>query len=208
MTALRFTLVSDGSSDRVLLPILRWLLRQHSGRAFQSQWADLRGLRVPPRGLLEKIGRAIELYPCELLFVHRDAESEDHGAREREIQRHLENFAEQPAVCVVPVRMQEAWLLFDGAKLRQAADNPRGRTSLALPQLERLESVPDPKRLLHDLLRAASELRPGRLRRFDPAPRVHRLAELLDDFAPLRRLPAFARLESDVAQLLGERGWR
>ncbi len=37
MTALRFTLHSEGSSDRTLIPILLWTLRQHSRRNFQRQ---------------------------------------------------------------------------------------------------------------------------------------------------------------------------
>src|SRR6266545_2388637 len=74
VTALRFTFVTDGASDRALLPVLTWLLRQHSQRPFQPQWADLLYLRQPPRTLEDKIITALELYPCDLLFVHRDAE--------------------------------------------------------------------------------------------------------------------------------------
>ena len=29
-----------------------------------------------PRGLSERIRAAVELYPCDLLFIHRDAEGE------------------------------------------------------------------------------------------------------------------------------------
>ena len=193
---LTFTLLSDGSSDRALIPILRWLLLQSSARDFSDQWADLRSLRPSPRILSEKIRMTLELFPCDLLFVHRDAEGERRDVRVAEIREHLQAAgSRQTAICVVPVRMQEAWLLFEEAAIRSAADNPRGRMPLAIPPLKRLEEVPDPKALLWDLLSNASGLRPGRLRRFDPARRVHRLADLIEDFSPLRRLSAFQALE-------------
>jgi hypothetical protein len=151
----------------------------------------------------------LELFPCDLLFVHRDAEGEKREVRVAEIQEHLQAAgSRQTAVCVVPIRMQEAWLLFEEAAIRSAADNPRGRMPLAIPPLKRLEEVPDPKALLWDLLSNASGLRPGRLRRFDPARRIHRLADLIQDFTPLRRLSAFQALEDDLRQILEERSWR
>jgi hypothetical protein len=206
---LTFTLLSDGSSDRALLPVLHWLLLQNSPRDFSDQWADLRSLRPPPRLLPEKIRMALALYPCDLLFIHRDAEGRSRESRVAEIHEHLEAAdSQQTVVCVVPVRMQETWLLFDEAAIRSAADNPRGRMPLEIPPLKRLEEVPDPKELLWNLLSDASGLRPGRLRRFDPAPRIHRLADLIEDFSPLRRLSAFQALEEDLRRLLAERSWR
>jgi hypothetical protein len=209
LSPLTFTLLSDGSSDRALIPVLRWLLLQHSSRDFSDQWADLSALRPPPRLLSEKIRAALALYPCDLLFVHRDAEGESRETRVAEIHKHLQRTGRaQTALCVVPVRMQESWLLFDEAAVRAAADNPRGRMPLALPPLRRLEAIPDPKSLLWGLLEEASGLRPGRRRRFEPAPRIHRLAELIEDFSPLRRLSAFRALEEDLQQLIDERSWR
>lgn len=208
LTPLTFTLLSDGSSDRALLPVLRWLVQQSSSRDFVGQWADLRFLRNPPKRLSERIETALALYSCDLLFIHRDAEGESRDARVTEIRGHLDELGSpQPAVCVIPVRMQEAWLLFDEGAIRSAADNPRGRTLLPLPSLERVEEIPDPKALLLNLLTTASGLRPGRLHRFAPERRVHRLADLIEDFSPLRRLSAFQALEEDLRQVLLERSW-
>ena len=207
MSLLTFTLLSDGPSDRALLPILEWVLRERSTWSLQSQWADLRQLRRPPRGLGDRIRTALELYPCDLLFVHRDAEAEPREARVEEIRRHLPEENAPPGVCVVPVRMQEAWLLFDESALRRAADNPRGRAPLPMPSLGDLETVPDPKALLFELLEAASGLSGRHLRRLNIPARVYRLAELIQDFSPLRRLPAFEALEEEVRQVLTERSW-
>jgi hypothetical protein len=207
LNPLTFTLLSDGSSDRALLPVLRWLLRQSTTRNLQSQWADLRHLRNPPKKLGERIQAALDLYPCDLLFVHRDAEGEPRQIRVEEIRRHLPD-PHPPAICVVPVRMQETWLLFDEYALRVAADNPRGRVPLAVPVVGDLEAIPNAKDLLFKLLEIASELKGRRLRRLNVPERVHRLADLIQDFSPLRRLSAFEALEEDVRRILTERSWQ
>jgi hypothetical protein len=116
-------------------------------------------------------------------------------------------FASSPYVCVVPVRMTEAWFLFDESAIRRAAGNPGGRSTLPLPPLSKTEALPDPKQTLHELLRAATELPLRRLKRFSTIQASRRLAELIDDFSPLRHLPAFATLESEVRAIIQAAGW-
>ena len=223
MLGLRITLVADGSSDKALLPILVWLLRKHLGNIpIQPEFADLRHLPHPPSELFERIDKSVELYPCDLLFVHRDAERESIEKRVSEICESLERCAvdtlpvnevyeslEQcvvrklPVACVVPVRMQEAWLLIDESALRKAAGNPQGRRTLNVPDPRRLEDLPNPKQILHDLLRQASELSGRRLRRFvrDMGRHAHRVAEQIDDFSPLCELTAFQQVERQVVEV-------
>ncbi len=204
MRPIRYTLLSDGSTDKVLLHHLRWLMVANGGdRPLEPMWADLRSLPRPPSGFSEKIIAALDLCPCEIFFVHRDAEREQQEVRTEEIRRGISQvcddlFLKQPYVAVVPVRMTEAWLLFDEAAIRRAAGNPSGRDPIAMPPLARMDSIPDPKSLLHDLLLSASGLSSRRLGAFKVAQAVHRVAELIDDFAPLRVLPTFAALEADV----------
>src|SRR5437868_5724727 len=113
MSALRFTLVSDGGTDRALLPILRWLLIEHGIRGpIIEQWADLGRLRVPPKALADRIRTGIDLFPCDLLFVHRDAETAPRENRLAEIGAAIpwmRDSGSLPFVCVIPVRMTEAW---------------------------------------------------------------------------------------------------
>jgi hypothetical protein len=174
--------------------------------AIQPRWADLSRLRNRPKSLPERILKSIELYPCDLLFVHRDAEREPLNTRIVEILRALlqanSNQAVPPAVCVVPVRMQEAWLLFDEAAIRRAAGNPSGRDPLRLPKPAASETLADPKDTLHTALRDASGLTGRRKHGFDPYTAALRLADLIGDFAPLRVLPAFQRLEADLSRML------
>jgi hypothetical protein len=212
MNELRYTLLSDGSSDRALIHILTWLLREHRvERAIQSEWADLWRLPIKPRGLVERIVKSVELYPCDLLFVHRDAEREPHSVRVSEIQDAIKDASQTEnipsAVCVVPVRMQEAWLLFDEAAIRRAAGNPNGRQVLDLPELDQVESIPDPKTELYNLLRRASGLRGRRLSRLIPSRRATQVSAFIEDFTPLRALPAFNSLEAELEQIVRGRSW-
>jgi hypothetical protein len=213
MNELTFTVVTDGSSDVVLLPILTWLLRTNGiAMALQAIWADTRLANLPRRATLaDRLRVALDLYPCDLLFVHRDAELEPRARRVAEIQRALARLPSgsplPKAVCVVPVRMQEAWLLFDETAIKHAAGNGASRERLDLPLLGELESLPDPKAVLHDCLRRASGLRGRRLRTFPVGKRARRVAELIDDFSSLRALPAFSALEDDVKEVIMSAGW-
>lgn len=212
MRELRYTLLPDGPSDRALLPILTWLLREQGvNYAIQPEWADLRRLPSPPRTLETRIKISLELYPCDLLFVHRDAERISHQTRTDEIRKAIAEVTKitaiPPVVCVVPVRMQEAWLLFSEAALRRASGNPNGRQPMRLPNLNELESLPDPKRLLNDLLRTASGLNSRRRQKFQASISANRVSELIDDFTPLRVLPAFNVLEEEIKQIIRAHNW-
>jgi len=211
MTELSYTLLSDGSSDRALIPILTWVLRQHEVNiAIQPQWADLRRLPAPPRSLSSRIRLSLNLFPCDLLFIHRDAEREPYNIRVEEIQRAVDevaSLASVPAICVVPVRMQEAWLLFNEIALRVAAGNPNGQNPLHLPPINTLEQLPDPKSILYELLREASGLYGRRRRKFAVRTSARRVSELITDFTPLRVLSAFNALETEVQNVIETQDW-
>lgn len=66
---------------------------------------------------------------------------------------------------------------------------------------------PIPKKTLHKLLRQASGLTGRRLQKFPVASGVQRMASLIDDFSPLRALPAFAALEGEIGMVVREQGW-
>ncbi len=212
MPDIRYTLLADGTSDRALIPHLTWLLQQHlPNHAIQSEMAELWRLPKPPKGLPERIQRALSLYPCDLLFVHRDAEREQRQARLEEINAALVELsqAEMPPVLgVVPVRMQEAWLIFDEVTIRHAANNRYGKIPLQLPPLSSIENRPNPKQDLHELLRTASGLGSRRLHKFSESRAAQRVSELTDDFSALRIVPAFAALEADINRIIVEQNWQ
>jgi hypothetical protein len=215
MDELRYTLLSDGSSNKALMPILTWLLQEHLSRvAVHGEWADLRRLPEPPprSRMAERIQLSLELYPCELLFIHRDAENATPEKRVSEItaavqeaQAHIQL---PPTVSIVPVRMLEAWLLFDLDAIRRAAGNPHGTQLLNLPRPARLENLSDPKTRLNQILRAASGFSGRRLKSFDHNVALHRIPDYIEDFSPLRILPAFQRLENRILETIQCCGWR
>lgn len=212
MKELRYTLLSHGSSNLALLPVLDWLLRENGVVSpLDAAWADLRHLPTPPGSLAERICACLHYHPCELLFVQRDAEKQPYSTRREEIQRALEaatrSGALPPAVCVIPVRMQEAWLLFDELAIRRAAGNPNGTQALALPPIRTLEDLPGPKQDLHELLRIASGLTGRRRRALKVSALARRVAEFMTDFTPLRNLSAFHALEDDLRQAVIRHGW-
>lgn len=121
---IQYTLLSEGSSDQALLPILSFVLRERGAEAVEPQWADIGRLREPPQTLSDKIRAAVDLYPCDLLFVHRDADRVGHSSRKEEITLGLDEAEiDVASVCVVPVRMTETWLLIDEHAIRAAADS-------------------------------------------------------------------------------------
>lgn len=157
------------------------------------------------------MAQAVRLFPCDLLLVHRDAESEPRERRLAEIEKAvaaMETWDRDRTVAVVPERMTEAWLLIDEAALRGAAGNARGSAPLSMPTVQQLEGLPDPKKTLHDLLRAASGLTGRRQKRFRMDQAVHLLAQGIQDYSPLRDLSAFRALEEEIEQIVAGKGWR
>jgi hypothetical protein len=213
MKELSYLLITDGSSDKALTHILTWLLRQYLWDwAIDPNWVDPYRLPGRPENATDRLKWQIEtgLYSydrTDLLFVHRDAEKQPRAQRITEISQILAEITDKPpAVCVIPVQMLEAWLLFDEKAIRRAAGNPNGKVQLKLPH-PKVERLPDPKKDLCELLKQASELSGRRLKKFNPRQCMHRLAELIDDFEPLRSLSAFQALETDIQCLIEERGW-
>jgi hypothetical protein len=207
---IRLTLLGDGSSDRCLLVILRHLVGTIANDVvIESHWADLRHVDPKPLGLAERIAAAVEHYPSDILFVHRDAEAQPWQDRASEILEAAATAGVARWVSVIPIRMTEAWLLLDESAIRRAADNPTGTGSVALPTAARAEKDSDPKATLHAALVAASEKSGRRLRRFRESisARVHRVAELIVDYGGLQSLPAYQRTRADTEVALKSLGY-
>lgn len=201
MERLEFTLLTDGSSDAILIQPLKWLLQQYLKIPIDGTWADLRRLPNPPKTLRSRIDKALDLYPCDILFVHRDAENEPLAQRIKEITSAMTGLQVR-SVPVVPIRMQEAWLLIDEQALRRAAGNPQGGVNLKMPAIDCLENLPNPKQILHDLLIVGSELTGRRRQKLNPGRQALRLGELIEDYGPLHRLSAFREVETTLLNAL------
>jgi hypothetical protein len=200
------TLAADGTSDRCLLHPIRWVATQ----ALTLGQTPAEGLRVqfaqvPPIPLDARIRSALQHYPCDVLLVHRDSEKENPERRLREINEATASLQDGgPIVPVIPIRMSEAWLLISEQAIREAAGNPTGREPLSLPRHSDLEALHDPKDTLRKAILAASSAsgrRREQLKR-DLPKRIHRVAELIEDFSPLKALSAFRQFESAFTQVI------
>jgi hypothetical protein len=207
MTKLDYALITDGASDGSLLPLIKWILRKALGQIpLNGLWADLTRFDPPLRTLAQRINKTIEHYQPDLIFVHRDAEAQEPQLRYEEIKAAISEikiFQPEilvPHICVVPVHMTEAWLLFDEKAIRKAAGNPNGQIVLELPPLNNLEAIGDPKKMLFNILIKASELRGRHRKRFNPAKCRLLIAENINDFSPLFNLSAFNQLYMDIKQ--------
>lgn len=202
MQRLRYTLVADGSSDAVLMPIIDWLIADcWPGQGVQGTFAD----QIPSVGLAleRRIPEVLRLFPCDLLIVHRDAEGDSLTQRIDEIVRAVP--VEGPKwVPLVPVKMTEAWLLSDELAIRSAAENKGGKVRLELPKKARWEQLQDPKAVLFEALTVASEKSPRALRKFNPARHRALVAQRTVEFSALRGMPSFDLFEQKLTDALQE----
>jgi hypothetical protein len=210
MIAVHYLLLTDGDSDRVLQPILEMTMRTiDPALTVTGELVDRRVLSLrKARSLADRVAVALEQYEYpDILFIHRDAENQDPTTRLQEIRNAVDACANlAPWVPVVPVRMQEAWLLLDESAIRSGSGNPNGRTELDMPPIGSIERIPDPKARLHDLLRDASGLAGRRRKEYHVRTAANRVVGFLGGIEPLRQLPAFRRFETDLRAALGELG--
>ena len=191
------TLVTDGSSDRLLKPLIELLFDEYTDLPYQVNCAE--GLTPLAEGLKSRIKSALELFPCDFLFVHRDDEGVGITVRQREIENSWPGSQQTTAlICVIPTRMTEAWLIANAKPIRLAVGNPNGTEVLDLPAAKDIESSPDPKEILFTALKTATGWSARRKARFNPHQFRHRVSELTDDLAPLRMLASFKHLEAQV----------
>jgi hypothetical protein len=192
----RYTLLADGTSDEVLIPILDWLIGQHLP-GVRSVSAFARDIGKVGNDLDARVEAAVRNFPCDLLIVHRDGEAMPREQRVIEIAEVMDGL-DLPYVPIVPLRMTEAWLLSDEQAIRFAAGNAGGRNELNLPRRARWESLPDPKATLLDALRTASGKTGRALDKFNPQKARHLITPRTRSFEALRGISAFDALEADL----------
>ena len=202
---IQYTFCSEGPSDRVLQHHINWALEKLTTLPFTGEWADPSVFENRDRDVATRAAQAVSFYPCNLLFVHRDADGDGYEGRREEIREALRNAGVGVAsVAVVPVRMTESWLLSSEAAIRCAAGRPAGTAQLPIPSARGLEGVGDPKAKFEELLCAASEHRGRKLEQFrrELPSLKYRVAELVEDFTPLMQLPAFRSFYDELGAAL------
>ncbi|WP_141753309.1 hypothetical protein [Duganella sp. HH101] len=182
------------------MPIIEWLIKEHRPD-FGLQGQVATGLSTVDRSLASRIPAALASCPCDMLFIHRDAEGESIELRLCEIedaaQVHNADY-----VPIVPVRMTEAWLFSDEAAIRSAAENLRGNMTLNLPAKKTWERLADPKGVLFETLVIASGKQGRALAKFNPHRQRRLVTQRTHDFSGLRGLPSFDEFESQLLRKL------
>jgi hypothetical protein len=201
MSVLSSTLIADGSSDAMLLPIVQRALQHFLPN---SVLADTVVLSSFPAGYLlaDKVRSALKDFPCDLLFVHRDSETVPIAQRVQEIDEALRAFS-VPYVSVVPVKMSEAWLLVEPDAIKLAVGNPNSDVQLNLPRLNQVESC-NAKAVLDNALTEAANLNARRRRKFSPDAFRHRVSEVMSTREQLLRLPSYLAFETKLEQIVKE----
>lgn len=206
MKELKFTLIADGSSDKTLLRIIKWLLDDlYPKLPNRGVFADFRSLPNPPRTLNEKLNSARNYYPFDIVFIHRDAESINQdtiGLRMTQIEREIGLTNLTNTVCIIPIKMMETWLLIDKDAIKKAAGNRNFTGDINLPPVSRLEKENQPKKLLHDLLIESSGLKGRNLKKFNVHKSVHLVSEYITDYNKLRELNAFNVFEINLKKVV------
>jgi hypothetical protein len=199
---LSFAYLREGTSDEGLLPHLRTLIvRAGASEAVGTARSYAGPTAVKMKELLK------EEVAVDLVFVHRDADARSGDHRHVEISEAAAAVRmATPVVGVVPVQTIEAWLLIDEKELRYVAGKPSGRTPLNLPEIRLIENHHNPKAVLKNALLEASETsgrrRAKEVRLFSE--RRQTLLSRLDIDGPIRKLPAWRRLEKDVENAVSQ----
>ena len=188
-----YAVVADGGTDRLLVPIIQWAVhRLDPGvEILEPEFRKRRGsitdfLRAYSTGAM-------------LIFVHRDSE----GLALEERLKEFDTVDRPEVVPVVPVRMSESWILFDGSAIAQAAGSASALVPVTVPSIVQIENISAPKDRLDKLLFQAAGSPVGRRGRNFKRSIVQRrvsVAQYISDYSPLEHLPAFRSFQDSLAQ--------
>jgi len=175
----------------VLVPIIQWAIHKLD--------PDVEILEPAFSKRKSSVADFLRAYRPEamLTFLHRDAEN-------RSLYERLQEFPQgtvNDIVPVVPIRMSEAWILFDGSAIARAADRPSYHVTV--PEIAELERLADPKSRLEELLLEAAGSPTGRRLKMFKRSIVDRrvsVASLIADFSPLMALSAFTQFQQTLAE--------
>ena len=201
---MRILVIGEGASDRMLEHPLRWILLENN-TSFEIIEPDYSLLKSNGPAVSERLSQGISHYSPDLTIIHRDADSTDPSERQIECTSASDEFQGSLVVSCIPVRMSEAWFLFDESALRIAAGNPSGNNSLSLPSVRSAERMANPKRALESALIQASGTTGRRRNKFVArlGQRKQRLASLIKDYSDLQSSNSFSDFRNAIERAIG-----
>jgi hypothetical protein len=217
MIALVLALYAEGRTDERFLPVVirrtvEHILAQH-GRIDVDVLEPIivnhnidRKFSTRAERILEAAHRA---HGFHALIVHADADhpTPERALKERFMPGHDLVQKAKDRVCnrllpIIPVRMTEAWMLVDSEALRKVIRTNIDEQALGLPTRARqIESDPDPKQTLHQILQNALAHYPRRRRGIVLGTIYEPLARQLS-LERLSALPAYQQFVKDMTETL------
>lgn len=195
-------IVCDGTSDLCIQHLVQWIVDTN----FPQQAFRINPARelIPARGPLHlRLKKAFDNYGPDVIVCHRDAERASLQERTDEVKAASQaSGVPIPVVPAVPVRMIESWLLTEEAAIRAAANNRNGNVDLNLPSKQFIENLPNPKDVLFQALKTASNLPPQRLKKFNEHSARSRITGFIDDFSGVRALRSFSQFEAHLKEAI------
>ena len=188
---LSWSIVADGETDQMLVPVIEWAIHR-----LDPDVEILEPEFQKRRGSVQEFLRAYES-GAMLIFVHRDSENLPLADRLVE----FDGIIRPNVVPVVPVQMSEAWILFDGSAVARAAGSPAAE--VLVPRIGEIENMRNPKERLDELLFLAAGSpagRRGKIFRRSIAQRRVSVAGYIADYSPLENVPAFRRFQDALAE--------
>jgi hypothetical protein len=218
MSTLVLALYVEGNADERFLPIIvqraaqNILLREGRTAIDVLQPHVVVPDEPPPDRATAILAVARKTAGYHALIIHADA---DHPSPERALRERVRpgldriEFAHKAgnAVCgttipLVPVQMTEAWMMADAEALRAVIGTRLASDQLGLPgRPHAVESDPDPKQTLRDIVHRALADRPRRRRHVDRADLDEPLARQID-LARLETIPAYRQFIEDLRSAL------
>lgn len=214
MTTLVLALLAEGPTDELFLPgiiqrTVQNLVLRRGRTVIDVLEPMLVTIRPDIQGQAERIlEAAYQTEGYHALIIHADA---DHHSADRALNERF-----QPGVLLVqdsginhhlvpliPIRMTEAWLLADPESLLNIIGTWMNTNALGLPSHpHQIESDPDPKATLKEVVRRATAQR-GRRRKLQVADVFAPLARTIS-LERLQRVPAYQQFVQDMTGALVE----
>lgn len=208
-------LLYEGTTDALFL---KSLVRRTFENVACECWGDVEilepvDLKTKTKQFVQEVLKAAEIglqeHGITVLCVHADADSEtDETAYKHKIEPAKKALQESTEVLcanlvpIVPVQMQEAWLLADLTELKRQIGTNKSDAELGLDK--RPETIADPKQAITDAIRIARE---GLTKRRREDLKIGELYQPLGQsmsLSSLQKLPSYRKFEAHVRDAFRE----
>ncbi|WP_374979788.1 hypothetical protein PSGK_27235 [Pseudomonas solani] len=204
---INFSFICEGSSDSSLIEHIKTILIECGASEVSGDCPNFTLLRNEiGKDIKSRVDAALRLNSeTNLLFIHRDADNAGRDARLEEIRAATAHIPGSIKIIpIIPVTMLETWLLADEELIKIAAENRNYTGDLDIPRIGRLENIADPKALLFEKIKKASEKTGRKLEKFNIYEARHYLVQNIEPHGPIRQLQSHIDFIADTNNAIAE----